>query len=254
MTESAPLLRTEGLTKRFGDFTAVDGVDFSIEPTETKALIGPNGAGKTTFQNLITGKLPVTEGSIAFESEDITTLEPYQRARRGIIRKYQVTSVYDDESVVENVRLALRGRTSSPTQLLRSHDDSDIRDRVSELLAIADLDEQRHQQVGTLSHGEKQWLEIVMAVGADPKLLLLDEPTSGMSVGETDATVDLIDEIRARENIAILVIEHDMDFIRKVANNITVLNHGEIIASGSVSDVENDETVQRVYLGGSIDA
>jgi len=254
MTNTEPLLRVEGLTKRFGEFTAVNNVDFTIQPNQTKALIGPNGAGKTTFQNLLTGKLPVTEGTIVFDGEDITNVSPQERAQRGIIRKYQITSVYEDETVLENMRLAFRSRASSPWELLRTQDDSDIRDRIEELLSIANLNDKKHTIVGTLSHGEKQWLEIVMAVGAEPKLLLLDEPTSGISVGETDDTVELIKDIRSKENVAIIVIEHDMNFISRVSENITVLDQGEIIASGTIDEIENDETVQRIYLGEAANA
>lgn len=243
------ILRTEGVTKQFGDFTAVDSVSFSIEPNEIQALIGPNGAGKTTFQNLLTGTYDVTEGKILFKGRDITDDPPYRRAKDGIVRKYQVTSVYEDETVLENIRLAIRGRTSSPRDLLFTRGDDDIADRVSELIEMANLDGLEGQVAGTLSHGNKQWLEIAMAVGADPELLLLDEPTSGMSVGETNDTAELIETIRQQEGIAILVIEHDMEFIRKVSNNITVLNHGEVIASGTVDEVERDDTVQEVYLG-----
>jgi ABC-type uncharacterized transport system ATPase subunit len=244
-----PILYTEGLTKRFGNFTAVDDVSFSIAPNETQALIGPNGAGKTTFQNLVTGKLPLTEGKIVFRGEDISDEPPYRRAKMGIVRKYQVTSVYENETVLENMRLALRGRTASPLKLAFTSDDSDIHDRIEELLAIGGLSGLETEKAGRLSHGEKQWLEIMMAVGADPDLLLLDEPTSGMSVGETNDTADLIENIRQREDVAILVIEHDMDFIRQVSSNITVLNHGEVIARGTVEEIENDEMVQRIYLG-----
>ncbi|WP_336024005.1 ABC transporter ATP-binding protein [Halobellus salinisoli] len=254
MTSADPLLQAEGLTKRFGEFTAVNDVDFTVQPNETKALIGPNGAGKTTFQNLLTGKLSATAGTITFDGEDVTDVPPHERAQRGIIRKYQITSVYEDETVLENMRLAFRSRASSPWTLLRTHDDSDIRDRIEELLEIANLHEKQDTIVGTLSHGEKQWLEIVMAVGAEPELLLLDEPTSGISVGETNDTVDLIKEIRSTEDVAIVVIEHDMDFIRKVSESITVLDRGEIIASGTIDEIENDETVQQIYLGEAADA
>ncbi|WP_256288541.1 ABC transporter ATP-binding protein [Halobellus inordinatus] len=254
MTEIEPLLQAEGLTKRFGEFTAVNDVDFTVQPNETKALIGPNGAGKTTFQNLLTGKLSATEGTITFDGEDVTSVPPHERAQRGIIRKYQITSVYEDETVIENMRLAFRSRASSPWKLLRTHDDSDIRERIEELLEIANLNDKQDTMVGTLSHGEKQWLEIVMAVGAEPELLLLDEPTSGISVGETNDTVDLIKEIRETENVAIVVIEHDMDFIRKVSESITVLDRGEIIASGTIDEIERNETVQQIYLGETADA
>ena len=249
MSEASAILRTSGLTKQFGSFTAVDDVDFAIERNETTALIGPNGAGKTTFQNLITGKLQPTAGSITFEGEDITGIAPHERARRGILRKFQVTSVLDDETVLDNMRLAVRGRTGSPASLLRVRDDGDVADRIDQLLGIAGLRERAEDEVSTLSHGEKQWLEIVMAVAAEPTLLLLDEPTSGMSVGETNDTAAFIEEIRRTEDVSILIIEHDMAFIRQVSNAITVLHRGAIIADGTIDEVEADETVQRIYLG-----
>lgn len=244
------VLQTENLSKKFGDFTAVDGVDFAIERGEVEALIGPNGAGKTTFQNLITGKLDPTEGRVLFDGDDITALDPHQRARRGIVRKYQITSVYESESVVENIRIALRGRNSTPWSLFRTHSDDDITDRIDELLDIANLRSEQATVAKNLSYGEKQWLEIVMAVGANPDLLLLDEPTSGMSVGETNETIELIERIRENEDVSLLVIEHDMEFIRNVSNSLTVLHHGEIIARGTAAEIESNEKVQQVYLKG----
>lgn len=249
--QQQPMLYTENLTKTFGEFTAVNDVSFAIEPNETRALIGPNGAGKTTFQNLLTGALSVTDGDIFFKGENITNKPPAERAIDGMVRKYQVTSIYDSETVYENMCIALRGRSSSPLKLAFTQNDTDIRDRVIELLSIADLDGLEGEIAENLSHGRRQWLEIMMAVSAEPDLLLLDEPTSGMSVGETNDTVDLINDIIKKENTAVLVIEHDMEFIRKVANNITVLHKGEIIAEGDIDEIESNETVQEVYLGRS---
>jgi urea ABC transporter ATP-binding protein UrtD len=247
MTEA--ILETEGLTKRFGNFTAVDDVDLSVARGERRGLIGPNGAGKTTFQNLITGQYDATEGQIYFDGDDITDLEPFERARAGIIRKFQVTRVYESETLLENLRLALRGRQLSTWGLLRSRDDSDIDDRAVELLEVANLADRRDETAANLSHGESQWLEIVMAVGASPDFLLLDEPTSGMSGRETTATAELIRDIREQEDLTIMVVEHDMEFIREVSDRLTVLHRGEIIAEGTVDEVEADERVQEVYLG-----
>ena len=243
------ILQTEGLTKRFGEFTAVDSVDVRVERGERRGLIGPNGAGKTTFQNLITGRYDVSDGRIYFGGEDITHLEPYERARAGIVRKFQVTRVYESETLLENLRLALRGRSSSTWELLRTHGDADVDDRALELLEIAGLADRRDETAANLSHGESQWLEIVMAVGAAPDFLLLDEPTSGMSARETAETVDLIRDIRAREDVTIMVVEHDMEFIRAVSDSLTVLHRGAVIAEGTVDEVEADEQVQDVYLG-----
>lgn len=249
MSES--LLHTDDLTKKFGEFTAVDHVNFSIDRGAVEALIGPNGAGKTTFQNLITGNLAPTEGTVHFDGRDITADEPYQRARGGIIRKYQVTSIYESQSVMENVQLAVRGQITSARKLLTTHGNEDIRDRVDELLSIAGLDDKATEIAGNLSYGEQQWLEIAMSLGADPDLLLLDEPTSGMSRGETNETVELIAEIQNKRDVSILVIEHDMDFIKDVSESITVLHQGAIIAEGNATEIKSNETVKKVYLGDS---
>lgn len=249
MSES--LLHTDDLTKKFGEFTAVDHVNFSIDRGAVEALIGPNGAGKTTFQNLITGNLAPTEGTVHFDGRDITADEPYQRARRGIIRKYQVTSIYESQPVMENVQLAVRGQITSAKKLLTTHGNKDIRDRVDELLSIAGLDDKATEVAGNLSYGEQQWLEIAMSLGADPDLLLLDEPTSGMSRGETNETVELIAEIQNKRDVSILVIEHDMDFIKDVSESITVLHQGAIIAEGNAAEIKSNETVKEVYLGDS---
>jgi len=242
-------LKTQNLTKQFGKFVAVDGVDLELLAGETRALIGPNGAGKTTFQNLISGDLNVTEGSITFEGTDITDMSPYERARMGMIRKYQENHIYDSETVVENMRMAARGDESIRELMLRE-DNEATEDRIDELLQIANLYKKRETVASQLSHGEQQWLEIMMCVLADPTLLVLDEPTSGMSVHETNDTVDLLQEIKQTEDISLLVVEHDMEFIKKVSNNITVLHRGRIIAEGTIEEVENDEQVRDVYLEG----
>ena len=242
-------LKTQNLTKQFGKFVAVDGVDLELVAGETRALIGPNGAGKTTFQNLISGDLDVTEGSITFEGTDITNMSPYERARMGMIRKYQENHIYDSETVVENMRMAARGDESIRELMLRE-DDEVTEDRIYELLQIANLYKKRETVASQLSHGEQQWLEIMMCVLADPTLLVLDEPTSGMSVHETNDTVDLLQEIKQTEDISLLVVEHDMEFIKKVSNNITVLHRGRIIAEGTIEEVQNDEQVRDVYLEG----
>lgn len=242
-------LKTRNLTKRFGKFVAVEAVDLEIAAGETRALIGPNGAGKTTFQNLISGDLDVSEGSITFEGTDVTDMPPYERARMGMIRKYQENHVYNSETVVENMRMAARG-DGSIRELILQKDDEATEARIDELLEIANLSEKRETVVSQLSHGEQQWLEIVMCVLADPTLLVLDEPTSGMSVRETNDTVELLEKIKQTEDISLLVVEHDMEFIKKVSNNVTVLHRGSIIAEGTIEEVQDDEQVRDVYLEG----
>lgn len=242
-------LKTQNLKKEFGKFVAVDGVDIELGAGETRALIGPNGAGKTTFQNLISGDLGATDGSISFEGTDITDVPPYERARMGMIRKYQENHIYDSETVAENMRLAARGDESIRELIFRG-DNTGMTDRIDELLRIANLHERRETAASQLSHGEQQWLEIMMCVLANPTLLVLDEPTSGMSVPETNDTVDLLQEIKQTEDISLLIVEHDMEFIKKVSNNITVLHRGQIIAEGSIDEIQNDEQVRDVYLEG----
>ncbi len=243
------LLRTRNLTKKFGKFVAVDGVDLEISPGETRALIGPNGAGKTTFQNLISGDLSATDGSIEFSDTEITDLSPHQRARMGIVRKYQENHIYNSETVLENMRTAARG-TDSIRELITTEDDPKVERRIQELLEIANLGTKQDTIAGQLSHGEQQWLEIMMCVVAEPTLLILDEPTSGMSIGETNDTVELINEIKRSVDVSLLVVEHDMEFIKKISNNITVLHRGNVIAEGSIEDIEADEQVREVYLEG----
>jgi ABC-type branched-subunit amino acid transport system ATPase component len=243
------ILETQGLTKRFGKLTAVDDVDLTVERGATVGLIGPNGAGKTTFQSVIMGQYAASEGSIIFNGEDITGLEPYQRARKGIIKKFQVTRVYNSETLVENIRLAIRGRNTSTLGLLRSHSDEDVDERIHELLEVANLDSKAYTKAENLAHGEQQWLEIIMAVSTNPELLLLDEPTSGMGAQETNETIELLNDLKERTGASMLIVEHDMDFIQEVSNNLTVLHHGAVLAQGSVEEVQNNETVREVYLG-----
>lgn len=242
-------LETTNLTKKFGKFTAVDNVSMKIESGETRALIGPNGAGKTTFQNLISGDLSATEGSITFAGKNITSLPSYERAREGIVRKYQENHIYESETVLQNMRIASRGQDSIP-ELISTRNNSNIEDQTTELLEIANLRRKQDAIASNLSHGEQQWLEIIMCVIANPTLLILDEPTSGMSVGETNDTVQLINDIKESTELSLLVVEHDMEFIKKISNNITVLHRGSVIAEGSINQVENNQEVRKVYLEG----
>jgi len=243
------ILETDGLKKTFDSVTAVNGVDLTVSRGEICGLIGPNGAGKTTFMNLITGAQPATEGTIYFEGQDVTDRPPHKRAQDGIVKKYQITNIYDEKTVEENVELAVRSRRPGLIETLRGRGTEAVQLEVPELLAAATLEEKRGVLAETLSHGEKQWLEIVMALGADPELLLLDEPTSGMGPEETTETIELLREIRSRNpELSILVIEHDVEFIKELADRIVVLHRGEVIASGTSDVIEQDEKVQEVYL------
>jgi branched-chain amino acid transport system ATP-binding protein len=234
------ILQTEGLTKRFGGLTAIDDVDLGVEAGELRCLIGPNGAGKSTMLNLVTGALTPSEGSVYFQGHDITQMDPHERIRRGLSIKFQVPSVYEDLSVRENVRL--------PVQRLATGDDRDR--RIQETLAAAGLADKADVTAGALSHGEQQQLEIGMAAALDPDLLLLDEPVAGMAVDERAAVADRITSMNADLDLAFVVIEHDIDFVARIADHVTVLDQGEIFREGSIEEIRDDPEVRRIYLGG----
>ena len=234
---SDPILETDGLTKRFGGLVAVDDVDFRLAPGELRCLIGPNGAGKSTFFKMLAGRHTPTEGTITFKGEDITDTLPHERIRRGMSIKFQDVSVYPELTVMENLQIPLqRDRDRAPEQ------------RVDELLERISLREKRTVIADELSHGEQQWLEIAMTISLDPDLLLLDEPTAGMTIEETDETVDLIQSLTA-EGMAVIVVEHDINFVRQIAEWITVLHNGAVFTEGTVEEIETNEDVQRIYLG-----
>lgn len=230
------VLRTENLTKDFGGLRAVDSVDYELPADELRCLIGPNGAGKSTFFKLLSGRLQPTAGSIYFQGEEITDLEPHERARRGISLKFQNISVYPSLTVRQNLRIPVQRHATAVDR------------RITELLKLAQLDGLGDKLVDNLSHGQQQWLEIVMSMAIDPELLLLDEPTAGMSIEETRETGNLIQSLAA-EGVSIIVVEHDINFVRQIADWVTVLHNGRLFAEGTVADIEADERVQNIYLG-----
>ncbi|WP_332900358.1 ABC transporter ATP-binding protein [Haladaptatus sp. CMSO5] len=236
--EGEYILETKGLTKRFGGLTAVDDVDCNIPYGEIRCLIGPNGAGKSTFFKMLAGRLQPSNGHIIYQGDDITDLEPHERARRGVSIKFQDVSVYPNLSVRENLRI--------PVQ--RYHDGSSIRSEVEDLVALVRLEGNEDVLVDNLSHGQQQWLEIAMATAIEPQLLLLDEPTAGMTIEETEETGDLIQTL-ADQGMTVVVVEHDINFVRQIAEVVTVLHNGQVFAEGTVSEIESNEEVQRIYLG-----
>lgn len=239
--DSEPILETRGLTKQFGGLTAVDNVDLSVDQGEIRSFIGPNGAGKSTFLKLLVGQLEPTSGSIFYRGQDITNLEPHERVQRGISIKFQVPAVYADLSVKQNLQVAIQ----------RVADTSSIDARIGEMLEQFNLLDRKGTKVSNLPHGEQQWLEIAMAKAIDPDLLLLDEPTAGMSVEETNATADLIRNINLEEQITLIVIEHDIDFVRNISEDrlVTVLHQGRIFKEGTIKEIEQDEAIRSIYLG-----
>ena len=250
------ILRTDGLVKKFGEFTATDHVDLEVERGEFRSIIGPNGAGKTTLFNLISGALPVTDGAIYFDGEEITDLSAPERVRRGIGRSFQISNVFGGLSVRENVRLAAqsvhRDEYNFAESLFRTTDTyegmNEDTDRILEQVGLEDVAD---EEADALAYGDRRRLEIGVVLATDPDLVLFDEPTAGMSVEETQGTIDLIEEVLVDQTL--LLIEHDIELVMSLSDSITVLNRGEILAEGTPEEVANDQAVQDAYLGGMIE-
>ncbi|MGK7912332.1 MAG: urea ABC transporter ATP-binding protein UrtD [Synechococcus sp.] len=240
------IIRVENVTVSFDGFKAIDNLSFSMTPDELRVVIGPNGAGKTTLCDVITGKVQPTSGKVFFKGKDITSIPEYKIARMGIGRKFQTPRVFLNLTVFENVELSYNRNKDVLKTLFSTRKPAD-RDRIYEVLDICGLKAVAGLPAGTLSHGQKQWLEIGMMVAQDPDLLLLDECVAGMTDKETEATGELI-EVLAEEH-AILVIEHDMVFVRQIARNVTVLHQGQMLCEGTFDEVQNDPRVIEVYLG-----
>ena len=242
------LLQTRALTKTFGALRAVDGVDLVVEPGSLHAIIGPNGAGKSTFFNVVTGFFPADSGSVMFKDHDITSLPPHVISRRGIVRAFQRGTIFTSFTVFENVQAAILSRKAKTWNLFTPADTL-VREetlRILETLALAD---QGAARAGHLSHGDLKRLEIGIALGMEPELLLLDEPTAGMSPEETAAQAALMQKLVAERGLNILFTEHDMEVVFGIAKWITVMHQGRVIADGKPADVRRDRHVQAVYLG-----
>ncbi len=234
------LLRTAGLSKNFRGLTANKDIDFQLEAGQVRSVIGPNGAGKTTFISMISGHLAPSSGKIFYKEKDITRLPVSKRARVGIARKFQTPSVFDNLTAYDNIELAVLG-TETPRERREV--------RVLEVLDIVRLRDQQNTPVQFLSHGQRQWLEIGMLLGIEAELLLLDEPTAGMTAAETAATGDLVKSLARDRNLSIVIIEHDINFIRDLQAPITVLHLGQVLKEGSFEELSNDPQVREVYLG-----
>ncbi|CAI2931630.1 ABC transporter ATP-binding protein [Aminobacter sp. P9b] len=236
-----PLLTTKGLSRHFGGLRAVDNVDFSIEPGEIRAVIGPNGAGKTTFVNLVCGRYAPSAGTIVFDGEDITDMPAHLRVRRGIAYTFQITSVFANLSAYENVALPVQ-RT-----LTDGRSRGAVRQGAMEALERVGLTSRAHEQAGALAYGHQRLLEVAMGLALKPRLLILDEPTQGLSDGEIDSFIALVREI-ARD-ATVLLIEHNMQVVMELARRITVFNAGKILAEGSPAEIRANTAVQEAYLG-----
>ncbi len=241
-----PLLRTERLTMRFGGLTALNNVSISVPAGEIRAIIGPNGAGKSTFFNCLTGVLRPTSGRVVFAGEEIAGLPPNLISRKAIARSYQITNILPGATVLENVRIAAQSRRHNWSLLRHYRAYGDVIERAHGVLASVGLDGEADELAANLSHGAQRNLEIAIALATEPRLLCLDEPTAGMSVTETHATVELIRRIAA--DLTILIVEHDMEVVMGLARTITVLHYGEVLAEGTPADIQANPRVQEVYL------
>lgn len=236
----AELLRTEALTKTFRGLVANREIGFAIEAGELRCIIGPNGAGKTTFISMISGHQKPTAGRITFEGRDITGLPVHRIARMGIMRKFQTPTVFNELTVYANIELAVLASDCAARRR---------RDKVYEVLALVRLTDVVAQRVATLSHGQRQWLEVGMLLAKDAKLLLLDEPTAGMTAEETHSTGELVRRLVDDLNLSAIIIEHDINFIRDLKAPVTVFHLGSILVEGSFEEVADNGQVRAVYLG-----
>ncbi|MGC1355686.1 MAG: ABC transporter ATP-binding protein [Xanthobacteraceae bacterium] len=244
------LLQVDSVSRHFSSLIAVNNVSMTVEAGELRAIIGPNGAGKTTFFNLISGFLRPSSGRIFFDGEDVTSLLPARRVWRGIARTFQVTEVFPELSVRENLRIAVEVASGFRLRpwLSRAADDM-VRRRLADLIEMGDLAGKANQPVGELAHGDQRATEIMMALALKPRLLLLDEPTAGMGDQETYVLTRLISRLHKDSKLTIVLIEHDMRVVFHLADRITVLDQGRLLAEGTAREIAANEAVQTAYLG-----
>lgn len=243
------VLRTVDLCKDFGGLRAVHRVNLNLERQEFRAIIGPNGAGKTTLFNLLTGYHRSSSGEIFFLKQNITRLPPHKVCRHGISRTFQITSIFQNFTVFENVQVAVLAYEQRTIDMLVPAAGL-FRERTGHLLDQVGLTEQAHKLASALSHGDQKRLELAVALASQPKVLLLDEPTAGMAIKEKPPIVELVNRIVKDKGLTAIMIEHDMDVVFSVAEKITVMHQGEVIAEGNPAAIRADEQVQAVYLGG----
>jgi len=246
-----PLLECRGLSRRFGGLVAVDAVDLAIEPGEVRAVIGPNGAGKSTLFNVITGVLPPSDGEIYFAGERITALPVHRVIQKGVARTFQLTHLFPALTARENVRIAAQARDGGRWRPLAGGAlfaaTAAAADAALDLMRLADVAD---VNAGLLSHGNQRLLEVAMALAQRPRLLLLDEPTQGLSVEETDQAVGILRDMLGAGGLTVILVEHDMEVVFRLADKITVLHRGRVIADGAPDAVKANAQVQSAYLGG----
>ncbi len=240
------ILAVEDLTVSFDGFCAVDGLTLSVEEDELRCVIGPNGAGKTTLLDMICGKTKPTQGSIRFKEYELTDMIEYEVTRVGVGRKFQTPSTYEDLTVLENLEISYPKKRGVVGSLFFKRDAA-LREKIDEVARRIYLRDQLHVKAGSLSHGQKQWLEIGMLLMQDPELLLLDEPVAGMSPREREQTAEMLNGISAGRST--IVIEHDMAFVQMIAHKVTVMHQGKVLAEGPMDEIQADPRVIEVYLG-----
>ncbi len=245
---TGPLLEIIDLAKSFDGFFAVDGVDLAVAPSTIHSVIGPNGAGKTTFFRVLTGVHRASRGAVRFAGEDITGLRPHLIARRGLTQSFQITNVFPRITVLESIQIAILARRRRSADFVTMFHRR-VAAEARELLGRVGLEDEADSEAQTLSHGDQRVLEVALALAARPRLLLLDEPTAGMSPFETDRMVDLITALAEADGLTVLLSEHDMDVVFGVSDHVTVLHQGRVIRHGTPESVEQDERVREVYLG-----
>lgn len=247
---SQPALETRGLTIRFGGHVAVDHVSCRFEPGTLTAIVGPNGAGKTTYFNLISGQLPANAGAVLVDGEDITRLAPSSRTRKGLGRAFQLTNLFPQLTVLENIRLAVQSRNGAGWSMFSVWNRRrDLIEEAESILERVRLADRRDIAPKTLSHGDQRKLEVALLLALDPKVFMFDEPTAGMSVDEVPTVLDLISDIKSRRDRTILLVEHKMDVVRSLADRIVVLHNGALVADGAPAEVIASAVVQEAYLG-----
>jgi branched-chain amino acid transport system ATP-binding protein len=245
------LLELDGLTKRYGGIIAVDHVTMRIEAGEVRAVIGPNGAGKTSLFHLITGVVKATEGNVRFADQDVSTLPAHVRCQRGMSRTFQLTSLFPEMSARDNTRLAAQSKDAKRWMPLGGGEVfKNAAHRGDAALERLGLTHVADRSAGLLSHGDQRLLEVAMALAQQPRLLLLDEPTQGLSVEETAQAVEVLSALFSASDLTVLLVEHDMEVVFRLAHKITVLHRGSVIADGDPGTVKADEAVQNAYLGG----
>jgi branched-chain amino acid transport system ATP-binding protein len=243
------MLQVEGIVKSFDDFMAVNGANLTVDKGEIVAVIGPNGAGKTTLFNLITGALKRDSGRIIFKGEEISELPPYDICKKGISRSYQIVNIFPRLTVFENVQVAVLSYQRRSSNIFRPAQSLAVKETKS-ILESMGLSDKEKSIAGSLSHGDQKILEIAIALGNEPELLILDEPTAGMSPEETQATMELVKRLANQRGLTILFCEHDMDIVFSIAQSIMVMRHGQTIIQGTPEAVRSNKEVQEAYLGG----